>query len=225
MLDEAVLLGAGDDDREEGDQRQSGRHVEVGRGSRSTMQHSLEERVLVCVQNVVIQQAEHLEDRQQADQVRGEDEAKQRQQKRCPRRRVLLAEVRHGHRIAQEFDDEFEGVHAARRHTVGLLQVASNQRSHHKERDGGHDPHHQHVLADGKVDAENRVEVNQRMFAVGDVANDGLAGVELLSGGSNCFLGLGSVFLDHRLLTASTPLPSVVANKSLQPDASPGTFR
>ena len=79
MLHEAVRLRAGDDDRAEGDRRERRRDVEVRGRRRAAVHQLLDERVLAGVQHGVIEQAEDVEDRDQADRVRAEDEEEERQ--------------------------------------------------------------------------------------------------------------------------------------------------
>ena len=54
----------------------------------------VQERMLVAVQHVVIDEPEHVENRNQADHVRAENEDEERQQQRRPDARPLRADVR-----------------------------------------------------------------------------------------------------------------------------------
>ena len=176
VLDETVRLRAGGDDRDERDRRERGGHVEVGGRGRAAVQHLLHERVLGAVDHVVIDQAENLEDREEADRVRAQDEHEERQDERRPGVDPLAPDVRLDDRIADELDDRLEPVHQARRDVTVLAQVPANRHGDDDKYDRRDDPQHEDVLRDREIDPEDLREMDERMVdpAVCHVPDDGL---------------------------------------------------
>ena len=82
VLNEAVRARAGDDDRQEGHRRQRRGHVVVARGVEPPCSSRAKNDSSGSVQHRVIEQRQHVEDRDDADQVRREDEQEERQQQR-----------------------------------------------------------------------------------------------------------------------------------------------
>ena len=136
------------------------------------------------VQHPVIEQAEHVEDRNQADGVRAEDEDEERQQQRRPGVHPLAADVRLHDRVAHELDDRFERVHEARTEQAVLLQIAPHRPGDDHEDEAATSHSMNTCLVTEKSMPSDRRQVNQRMIeaAVRDVLDDHLAGVELLGG-------------------------------------------
>ena len=86
-----------------------------------------EERVLGGVDDRVIEQRQHVEDRDQADGVGGEDEQEQRQQQRRVGVHPLVADVGPHDRLADEVDDGFQRVHEAGGDQPILAQIAPHR--------------------------------------------------------------------------------------------------
>ena len=137
----------------------------------------------------------------QPDQVASQDEQEEREQQRRPRAHPLRADIGLHDGVANELDDRLEGVHEPPRHRLIAFpaDVAPHDPRHRDEEQRGDEPHHEHVLGHGEVDAEHLRQVDQRVVEAGvrHVRNDGLAGVESFA----CGLGrgvLGFVRLKHR---------------------------
>jgi len=132
----------------------------------------------------VIDQREHVEDRNKPDCVRGQNEYAERQEQRRPGVHPLATDIRFDDPVADEFDHGFERVHETRGDEAILSQVATHGDRDDEEHERRDHPEHEDMLGDGEVDAEERWEVNERVIqrAVRDVLDDHLAGVELLGG-------------------------------------------
>ena len=114
VLDEAMRLGAGEDDRSKGDRRQPGGDVVVRGRGRSAVQHLGDERIGAAVQDEAIHEPKQVKDRDQPDDVGGKDEQEERQDQRRPGPNPLAADSRFDHRVAHELDDRLEHVHQSR---------------------------------------------------------------------------------------------------------------
>ena len=158
--------------------------VEVPRSGRPAVNDVLDQRVLAGMQHVVVDQTEHLEDRNQPDHVRAQDEEEEREHERRPRPDVLRADVGLHDRVPDELDDELQRVHEAGRHESVLPQVAPYRGRDQQEDRGRHQEQHEHVLRHREVDAEERGEMQDRVLerAVRDVLDDHLAGIESFRG-------------------------------------------
>ena len=60
------------------DDGQASRHVGIAGGGRAAVHEPREERMLVAVQHVVVDEPEHVENRKQADEIRAENEEEER---------------------------------------------------------------------------------------------------------------------------------------------------
>ena len=74
----------------------------------------------------VVEQRQHVEDRDDADQVRRQDEQEERQQQRRLGVDPLLADVRLDDVVAQVDDEELERVHEAGRDAPVLPQIPAH---------------------------------------------------------------------------------------------------
>ena len=193
VLDEPVRLGAGDDDRAEGDRGEAGGDVEVGGRRRPAVQHFPQERLLGRVEHVVVDEPEKLEHGNQPDPIRHQDEHEERQDQRGPRVDPLAADVRQHDRVADVLDEGLQAVREADGNLAILPEIPADRNGHDHEDQRGDQPQHEDVLRDGEIDAEDRRQVNQRMVdpAVRDVLDDDLAGVEGLGRRLRPAVGLG----------------------------------
>ncbi len=147
----------------------------------------------------MIEQAEYVENRNQADRIGGQDEEEEGQDQRRPGRDPLLPDVWLDDGIAYEFHNRFQAVHETGGNESILLQIPTYRPRDDDEHQRSHDPQHQHVLGDRQIDAEHFGQMDQRFVdaAVGNVMNDRFAGIELgrVFGRLG---GLGSVFLNRK---------------------------
>ena len=92
----------------------------------------------------------------------------------------LRPDVRLHDLVAHVQHDGLERAHEARRHRPAGLQEPPHDGRHDEEHDGRDEPQHEDMLGDRQVDAGDGRKMNQRVIerAVGDVIDDGLAGVE-----------------------------------------------
>ena len=124
------------------------------------MQQALHERAFGRVEHVAIEQAEHIEDRNQANRVGDENEEEERQNQRRPGRHPFLPDVRLRNVVAHELDDVLERVHEAGRNQPLLLQIPPHHPRDRDEEDRGDEPQHEDVFRDREVDARNRRQVD-----------------------------------------------------------------
>src|SRR5688572_24496542 len=206
VLHETVRARAGDDDGEEGDGGKRRGHVEVAGGGDATVRDLGEERILGGVDDGVIEQRQHVEDRDQADGVGGENEQEQGEQQRRVGIHPLVADVGTHDRLLDEVDGGFQRVHEPGGDEPLLVQIAPHRQHHRHEDQGGDDPEHQDMLGDRHVHAHDRRQVNQRVLqrTVGDVLDDRHAGVEGLGGVFP--RGLGGFFYLHPVYSRALAL-------------------
>jgi hypothetical protein len=121
---------------------------------------------------VVIEQADHFEDRNQADRIGAQNEDEEREQQRRPGVGPLVADVGTHHALAHELHDDLERVGAAGGHLIALPDVAPDDRRNPDEQQPGHEPEHENVLGNGKVDAPHVRQLDERMLTVGDVSDE-----------------------------------------------------
>ena len=74
-----------------------------------------------------------------------------------------------------------------------LSQITLDGHGHHDEDEGGHEPEHEHLLRDRKVDPRHRRHVKERVcdVAVGDVLENHLARIKGFLSVLDVFLWLG----------------------------------
>ena len=132
----------------------------------------------------MVEQRQDVEYRDDADQVRAEDEEEERQQERRPRHHPLVPDVRLNDRVADELDGDFEHAHEPGGHQPLLAKVSPDNERDAEERDGGDQPEHEDMLGDRHIDTEYGRKMDEGMIdaAVGNVLDDRLTGVEPLGG-------------------------------------------
>src|SRR5262249_51324621 len=99
-----------------------------------------------------------------------------------------------------EFDNRFESIHKTRRHETVLTHIPPDCERHDQKHRRCDKPKHQYMFGDGKINAEYRGQLDQRMLmaAVGDVLNDRFARIEFLDFCSGMFLNCpGRMLLDY----------------------------